>query len=147
LRHRRAAPWSRGRADTLGPTLGGRATGTPQDVSEFRFNDPVLRIEHFRPGDDDNVEAGGDAGATEDFPYEALGAIPHDSAPQFPRRGDTQPADGPVRREDHHRHEARTNALALIVHALELGAPAHVLRCGERLVSPDSHAHRSSGMR
>jgi hypothetical protein len=119
-------PGSFSAPSAIGPRVSERlelprsSTRAAEDISEFRFDDTVLGIEHFRPGDDHDVQPWRNVGFPEHLADEPFRPVPHDRAPQFPRSGNTETADWPPGSEHHHGHQPGAHPLASLIDALEL---------------------------
>lgn len=84
-------------------------------------------VEQLAFGNDHDVEPGRDLVATENLSDQTFCPVAADGAPELPRGRDSQPARRAVVGQDEDRAVAAVHLRALVVHALELGAPADTL--------------------
>ena len=92
--------------------------------SVIGFKGGQAGVEQFASRDDDNVEAGGNFVATENFSHQSFGTISLDSPAQLFCRCDPQATPRAVIGQDEERAVAPSNPGAALVDLLKLGAPA-----------------------
>lgn len=91
------------------------------------------RIEHFPPGDNDDIESGRDLVAPEHFPRQALGAIAFDGRSQLPRRRDAEARVRQTILRDEQRQEPAVKPRAGRIGPFEVGPPLNPFRGPEAL--------------
>jgi hypothetical protein len=82
------------RGVSAGRTSARRSAASPGRASEcgaiIGFEAGKSGIEHFAPGNDDHIEAGGRLVAPKDLTHQPFGPIPLHGPPEFPRRDDAE---------------------------------------------------------
>jgi hypothetical protein len=96
-----------------------------EDRSVISFKSSQAGVEQFALRDDDDVEARRDVVTTKNLSNQSLSAISRDRATQFSGGRNPQPAQLPIVGLDEQRSVAAMDARAVLVHLLELGAPAN----------------------
>src|SRR5581483_584763 len=95
--------------------------------SIISFKDGQAGVEHLAFGYDDDVEARGEFGATENLSNQSFRSISNDRPPKLSRGGNPQTTCGALVRKDKDGEPLAVGAGSLIVHPLEFGAPADPL--------------------
>jgi len=114
---------------------------TCDERSVIGFKNGQAGIEQLALGHDNHVAARRDLVSPENLSYQSLGAIPHDRAAQFSRRGDSEPPRALGLRQHEHRAEPAADPGPALVDQLEIGAATDVLRGPEadrRALAADS---------
>jgi hypothetical protein len=113
-----------------------RADAWFEATAVIGFKNSQAGVEQFPFRYDDDVEAARDLVSTENLSYQTFSSVPLDRPAELPRGGDSQAADLERIRQHEQRRVPASDAHAVLVNVLELGAPADSL-----VLSEPHHRH------